>query len=96
MTKAQQILELYGQALGTMPEQSLPKFIAAKVGTTHGYVRTVARQRKDRSRSAADDRYRETKNALFRTRYWADPGFREAKKARERQRYHSNRAEARA
>lgn len=57
MTKSQRILELYGQALGTMPKSKIPKAVAAQVGTTHGYVRTVARQRLGGSASEAEYRY---------------------------------------
>ena len=57
MTKAQHILELYGRALGTMPERELPAFVAAEVGTTTSYVRTVARQRRGSGKCDAERRY---------------------------------------
>jgi hypothetical protein len=56
VTKAKRILELYERAIGTMPETQLPKFIAAQIGTSDSYVRTVARQRLGH-RSEADRRY---------------------------------------
>lgn len=56
MTKAQRILDLYIGAVGTMPEQELPRFVAAQIGTTDSYVRTVARQRLGRGASEADRR----------------------------------------
>lgn len=57
MTKAQRILKLYDQAIGTMPERKIPKFVAAEIGTSDSYVRTVARQRLGTSKSEAERRY---------------------------------------
>lgn len=54
VTKAQRILEL----MASMPdERGLPQKIAAIVGTTDSYVRTVARQRKGKYASEAEIRY---------------------------------------
>ena len=57
MTKAQHILML---AATMADERGLPAKIAAVVGTTDSYVRTVMRQRKGHSKSDADIRYKES------------------------------------
>jgi hypothetical protein len=104
VTKAQRILELYEQAVGTMPERKIPKFIAAQVGTSDSYVRTVARQRLGRGHSEADLRYklsplgRKTSSTNVRKRYWSDPAYRENKLKKCIERYYRAKrlAEARA
>jgi hypothetical protein len=101
VTKAQRILELYEQAIGTMPETQLPKFIAAQIGTSDAYVRTVARQRLGRGACEAERRYRlsdlgkATRNQRRRKRYHTDPEFRQRYLAAQSAR-RKVRAEARA
>ena len=76
MTKAEQILALYAECVGKMPERKIPKFVAAELNTTDAYVRTVARQRKGRGRSEAEQRYwasplgRQTNRRRCRNYYW--------------------------
>ena len=80
MTKAKQILALYERALGTMPEHKLTGYVAAKVGTTPSYVRTVARQRLGRGTSESEQRYMQSPLGKAKSRrhshhwYWHGGG----------------------
>ncbi len=58
VTKAQRILELHGAGMSD-------KEIAAKVGCHPSYVRVVARQRKGRSMSEYDIRWRNENRERF-------------------------------
>ena len=99
-TKAQQIMELYAQAVGTMPERQITKFVAGQLGTTDSYVRTVARQRLGRGQCEAERRYaasplgrakiRRCGMAKYR-RIKADPERYAAYRATARDRYHRRR-----
>lgn len=96
-TKAKQILKLYEKHAGAMAYRKLQVFIAAKVGTTEPYVRTVARQRRGRGQSEAERRYLESPLGRAKCRrncqaYWrrvkADPAKHAAYREKDRIRHH--------
>lgn len=101
VTKKERILEAYVEIVGAVPYRLLPKVVAAKVGTTASYVRTVARQRMGRGASEHDQRYNSSPmgKARFR-RKWeaikADPMRLAAGRATAKRYRQRKQAEARA
>jgi hypothetical protein len=94
------ILDLYARIQGAMPECGIPKFIAAQIGTSASYVRTVARQRKGRGSCESEIRWRRSPlgKAVNRRKWQAlksDPERHAARKAYESRRRLARRDQAR-